>query len=259
MMPAAFVTDMGPFPAFEDDDYARALAQLGETLPRPKAVVVMSGHWPAHGPLSATSSAKPGIVHDYSGFPEEFYRFDYPCPGDPALAQNIVSRLAQAGFAAVASSERPLDHGAWAPLSRVYPKADVPVVQVTVPTGQDPRQIMAMGLALAPLRDEGVLLLGSGALVHNLRLFRFGETDAPPDAWAEEFDAWLIKRLDAGKTGELCDYRTLAPSAAKAAPTSEHFDPLFFVLGAALGAKPVYLHRSLRYGSGLRRIFTFGP
>ncbi len=257
-LPAAFVTDLGPLPAFMDDDYAFALAELGKTLPRPKAVVVMSGHWLARESLGVSASAAPGIVHDYSGFPREFYDFDYPCPGSPELAADVVRRLAQAGVVAREDAKRPLDHGAWAPLSRVYPKTDVPVVQLSVPAGEDPRKIMGVGLALAPLRQEGVLLLASGALVHNLRLLRLGDDAAPEDAWAKAFDAWVLERLDAGKIGELCDYRRLAPEAAKAAPTPEHFDPLFFALGAAEGARPRHLHRSVRYGSGLRRIFAFG-
>lgn len=254
-MPAAFVTDFGPLPAFEDDDYAGSLARLGRALPRPRAALIMSGHYLGRGTLALTSSPRPETLHDYGGFSEEFYLFRYPCLGAPELAEEAAGLLAAARRPTRLDARRGLDHGAWAPLSRLFPAADVPVAQLSAPAGESPEHVLAIGLALAPLRERGVLLVASGALSHNLRLARLGEKDAPPNAWAEQFDAWLAPRLDAGDAAALSRYREEAPHAEKAAPTSEHFDPLFFALGAAAGARPAHFHRSIRYGNGLLRAF----
>lgn len=257
-MPVVFISDFGPMPAVEDDDYTESLGALGKLLPRPKGILVMSGHWEAEGMMAATAAAKPETIHDYSGFPAEYYKVEYPAPGDPALAREAVALLSKAGFAAREDLERGRDHGAWAPLSRLFPDADIPTVQLTVPAGEDPRRILEMGKALAPLREKGVLLLASGNLIHNLRRIRFGDKFGAPDAWAAEFDAWLERRLNEGKVEELVDYRRLGPSAALAAPSPEHFDPLFYILGAAPGEKPKHFFHAIRYGNGLLRTFAYG-
>ena len=259
VMMAAFVSDFGPMPAFEADDYTQALGLLGRELPRPKGILVMSGHWDTgDGPLAATGSARPETIHDYSGFPREFYNKEYPCPGNPALAGEVVDLLAAAGFAAAMDSRRGIDHGAWVPLSRLYPDADVPTVQLSVPSGQSPRKIFEIGKTLSVLRRRGILLLSCGALIHNLRRVHFeGKNDAP-DSWAAEFDQWLQTRIAAGNIAELERYKEIAPHAALAAPSSEHFDPLFFALGAGAG-DPVRRHfHSIRYGNGLFLSFTAG-
>jgi 4,5-DOPA dioxygenase extradiol len=255
-MPVAFISDFGPMPAIERDDYTDALGRLGREIPRPKAVLVMSGHWEARETLLVTSSARPEIIYDYYGFPEEFYQVRYPCPGDPETAGEAVRLLTEAGFPAKTDPKRGLDHGAWVPLSCVYPEADVPIIQMTVPSREAPSKIIAIGRALAPLRERGVLIVGAGAIIHNLSRLRFGSEKA--DDWAEAFDAWFGPRLDAGAVGEIADYERLAPSAKLAVPTPEHFDPLFFVLGAADGERPTHYFRALRHGSGLLRAFVFG-
>jgi 4,5-DOPA dioxygenase extradiol len=255
-LPAAFITDMGPMPAVEEDDYTEALGRLGASLPRPRAVIVMSGHWDAAGTVAVSGARRPGIVHDFYGFPPEFYRLDYPVPGDPPLARRAVALLQEAGISARVDDDHKLDHGAWVPLSRVFPDADVPTVQISVPAGENPRFIMSLGRALAALRREDVLLLASGTLVHNLRRMRFGATEI--DAWAEEFDHWLSERLDAGSLDDLVQYRVRAPHATLAAPTTEHFDPLFFVLGAVPNVRPRHLYHAIRHGNGLLRVFTLG-
>ena len=255
-MPAAFVTDFGPFPAVEADDYTAALGELGKGLPRPAAIIAMSGHWEAGEALAVTAAEKPGVMHDYSGFPEEYYRLDYPCPGAPALAAEVAGMLVLGGFAAKTDVDRPIDHGVWVPLSRLYPQADIPVVQLSVPVGMDPRRIFELGRVLAPLRDRGILLLAAGALSHNLR--RLKAKDSVPDAWAVAFDAWLAEVFERGDVEALFDYRTSAPSAELAVPTTEHFDPLFFILGSAEGERPEHLYRAIRFGTGLLRIFVLG-
>jgi len=257
-MPAAFITDFGPMPAVEKDDYTEALGRLGRALPGPAAVIVMSGHWEADGELGLTGSPKPETIYDYNGFPKEFYEVGYPAPGEPALAKEAAAFLNKAGFPARIDPVRGLDHGAWAPLSRVFPKADVPTVQLTVPAGEDPKKIMAIGKALLPLREKGVLLVGAGTLSHNLRLVHFGGKEDKPDAWAKDFDAWVTDKLDKGDVASLQRTMTLAPSAKLAAPTPEHLDPFFFVLGAAEGETRTDYYHGIKYGNGLLRAFLLG-
>lgn len=257
-MPAIFVTDFGPFPAVEKDHYTQSLEQLGRSLPHPKAILIMSGHWEAEGALSVTGAKKPGIMHDYSGFPEEFYRLDYPSPGNPILAEEIAELLSTNGFPTKVDLNRSLDHGAWVPLSRLFPKADIPAIQLTVPDEDNKLKIVQLGRTLSTLRQQGVLLIGAGAVSHNLRLALAHEKNDTPDDWAMKFDAWLFDKLNQGNIQDLVNYRSLAPSANLAAPTSEHFDPLFFILGAGLGEKLSHLHQSIRYGNGVMRVFAFG-
>jgi 4,5-DOPA dioxygenase extradiol len=254
-MPVVFVSDFGPFPAVENDAYTDALAELGRTLPKPRAIVIMSGHWETRWPIAVTAAETPGIVHDYSGFPQEFYRLDYPSPGDPALARRIAERLTARRISAVTDPNRPLDHGAWVPLSRMYPDADIPVVQVTVPA--TPGESLKIGEVLAEELTDDVLLVGSGALSHNLRLiFAHGKDDAP-DEWALEFDDWWMDRLRDGRTEDLLNFKKTAPSADLAVPTLDHINPFFFSLGAAKGTPPAVFHQSIRYGNGLMKILTF--
>lgn len=257
-MPVAFITDFGPMPAVEEDDYTQALGRLGKALPRPKAILIMSGHWETDGVLAVTASAKPQTIYDFQGFPAEYYRVAYPAPGAPALAREAAGLLSEAGFPTSQDPDRGLDHGAWAPLSRVYPKADVPIVQLTVPAGEDPEKIMAVGRALSPLREKGVLLVGAGTLSHNLRLVHFGGKNDEPDAWAKDFDAWFRDAFARGDTAALVKYKTSAPSARLAVPTPEHFDPFFYVWGAAEGERVNEFFHGIRYGNGILSSFALG-
>jgi 4,5-DOPA dioxygenase extradiol len=260
LMPVAFVSDFGPMPAFEDDDYTKSLEILGRDLPRPDGILAMSGHWDTgSGPIEATASLSPEIIYDYYGFPREFYDKKYPCPGDPLLAQEAVNLLLGANIKAQVNPNRGLDHGAWVSLSRIYPKADIPVVQLSVPAGQNPEKIFQMGKALSNLRKRNILILSCGALIHNLGRVHFEGKNDPPDSWAAEFDQWLEPKIDAADIDKLKIYRSAAPHAALAAPTSEHFDPLFFALGAGLGGKIKRRFHLIRYGNGLFLIFTMGP
>lgn len=256
-MPAVFVSDFGPLPALENDDYARALVQLGHDFPKPNAVVIVSGHWTSRDKVQVHASARPGIQYDYAGFPKEFYGLRYDCAGHPVLAEIIVKRLISAGIPAETELRRPLDHGAWVPLSRIYPKADVPVVALSLPD-DNPVKTCSIGRALASLRRDGVLLLASGALSHNLKLaFQHSKLD-PPDDWVVEFDRWLKECLTQNPD-RLNEYRRQAPHASKAAPTAEHFDPVFFILGARNREEAVvYRHESIRFGNGLMKILGYG-
>lgn len=254
--PAVFVTDFGPFLAVETDDYTNALEKLGAVLSQPRAIIIMSGHWEARKEITVTSAIKPGIVHDYSGFPQEFYRLDYPCPGDPVLAKEVVALLSSNGIAANPDSKRPLDHGAWVPLSRIFPKADIPTIQIAA-RSESPEENFRIGQTLSKLRERGILLIGAGALSYNLRLALAHGKDDPVDNWALQFDNWLQENFDDGNTEALLDYRKNAPFANLAAPTVDHFNPIFFVLGASERAKPTHLYRSMRYSNGIMRIMVF--
>jgi 4,5-DOPA dioxygenase extradiol len=178
-------------------------------------------------------------MHDFGGFPESLYRLDYPAPGSPSLAREALNLLQVAGLEAVLDPERPLDHGAWVPLRYFSPQAEIPVVQLSLPTSRTPQSLVATGRALAPLSRSGVLILGSGGIVHNLRRLDW-EDARGPEAWAAAFDHWVQERLLAGDEAELLDWRQ-APGAAESVPTSEHLDPLFIALGAATQlAAPVF-------------------
>jgi 4,5-DOPA dioxygenase extradiol len=237
--PAAFFAHGSPMVAIEEDEFTASLRSFGKSLPRPKAIVVVSAHWEAPGAVRVTSSERPPLVYDFSGFPEELYAVRYPSPGDPALAATIVEMLSAAGIAAVKDERRGIDHGAWVPIRHAFPAADVPVLEVSLPLPRSPKDVAALGKALAPLRERGVLLVGSGGIVHNLRRVRFENKQAPAEHWAKEFDAWVRDRVEPLDIDGLSAYPKLAPNAAAAVPSTEHFDPQFFVLGAALAGDRV--------------------
>ena len=250
--PAVFVSHGSPTEALERDSYTDALAALGKRF-TPRAVAVVSAHWTTQRGLAVTAAAHHRLIYDFGGFPSELYRLEYPAPGDPALAQATVGRLAAAGFAAALEPVRGLDHGAWIPLRIAWPRADVPVVQVSLPE-LPPEELFRAGRALRPLRDDGVLVLGSGGLVHNLMLLQWNDHDAPGQAWAVEFDAWIADHLARGDVESVLDYRDRAPHAVRAAPTTEHIDPMFVALGAAHeGERAVPIFEGFHYGSlGMR-------
>jgi 4,5-DOPA dioxygenase extradiol len=178
------------------------------------------------------TSARPETIHDFGGFPDELYALSYPCPGEPQLGDEILGLLSAAGVRAVPDARRGLDHGAWVPLRHAYPGAEIPALEVTLPSPRSPSDLIRMGQALAPLRGRGILLVGSGGIVHNLRRVRFADKAAPVEPWARAFDGWVRDRLEEGKVAPVAEYRSRAPEAASAVPTTEHFDPLFVVLGA---------------------------
>ncbi len=249
-MPVVYISHGSPMVAVETDDYTRALRRMGEELPKPKAIVVVSAHWESSAPVRVGSAERPALIYDFGGFPPELYQLKYPSPGDPSLAHDIVQSLKAAGIPAVGEDLRGLDHGVWVPLRHVYPGAEIPVVEVTLPSPRRPSDIVALGKALAPLRDRGVLLVGSGGVVHNLRRVQFGDKEAPIEAWAQSFDDWVRARLETLDTAAMTDYRRLAPEAASAVPTTEHFDPLFMVLGASgEGDRVRDVYEGFQYGN----------
>ncbi|MEO8558356.1 MAG: class III extradiol ring-cleavage dioxygenase, partial [Rhodospirillales bacterium] len=192
--------------------------------------------------------AKPETIHDFSGFPEPLYRLRYPAPGAPELAIRAIQLLGEAGIDAAPDAGHGLDHGAWVPLMLMYGNADIPVAQLSIQFPKDARWHLKLGHALAPLCDEGVLVLGSGSAVHNLRELEY-DAQGGITPWAQEFEAWLNDTIARGDEAALADYRRLAPHAARAHPRDEHILPLFVAAGAALGKPGKLLHRSFEAGS----------
>jgi 4,5-DOPA dioxygenase extradiol len=233
-MPAMYLGHGAP-PLVDDPLWTTQLAAWAAALPRPSAILVVSAHWES-APLTvgATADGAP-LVYDFYGFPERYYRATYPAPGAPDLAERVRSLLS--GTESVAQApDRGLDHGAYVPLTVMYPAADIPVLQISMPT-LDPDRLLRIGAALAPLRDEGVLIMGSGFLTHGLPFLRDFRFDAPPPGWSTEFDHWAAEALDRGDVDALAGFRR-APGARYAHPTTEHFAPLFVTLGAAPAPAP---------------------
>jgi 4,5-DOPA dioxygenase extradiol len=217
-------------------------------------VLVMSPHWMSAG-VEVMSAARPATWHDFGGFPEPLYRLQYSSPGAPAVAQQVIEALQAAAIPAQADAARPYDHGAWMPLLHMLPQADLPVLQVSLPADFEPAQLYAMGQALAGLREQGVLIVASGSMTHNLREFFNGRQnwDAPAASYVQEFSGWVEQALLAQDRERLFDYRAQAPHAARAHPSDEHFLPLYFALGAAGWgqpgvAAPEYFNREVMYG-----------
>lgn len=235
-LPAVFISHGSPMHALEAGASAtgRAWRALGERLPRPRAILIASAHWEAEQPTLG-GAERPATIHDFYGFPQPLYEIRYPAPGAPAVAERARGLLSAAGIDARIDAERGLDHGAWSPLLYVYPRADVPVVQVSVQTPLGPRHHLALGRALAPLAREGVLIVGSGHLTHNLRELRSvrdtGVGRAEP--YVAEFQEWVRGCIAAHDYDRLADYRKLSPAGVRAHPSEEHFLPLFVALGAA--------------------------
>lgn len=229
--PVLFVSHGAPTFAIEPGLAGARLSALGKALPRPTAIVVVSPHWMTRATVRITASDRPETIHDFGGFPEALYRLAYPAPGQPELALQVQELLTAAGWRAEADAHRGLDHGAWVPLLHLLPEADVPVVQVSLPVPLDTLGALRLGQALQPLRESGVLILGSGSLTHNLYEFRTGH--APTAEYVTAFSDWIAQKLKAREIDSLLDYRRLAPEAARAHPSEEHLLPLFVALGAA--------------------------
>jgi 4,5-DOPA dioxygenase extradiol len=254
-VPAIFLAHGSPL-LLDDAAWLEELRVWAEAMPRPTAVLMLSAHW-LDEPLTIGATRQVPLVYDFYNFPERYYRVTYPAHGAPALARRVEELLG--GSRAVRSApDRGLDHGAYVPLIGMYPGADVPVLQVSFPT-MDPAALIGLGRALAPLRREGVLIVGSGFLTHNLRAANFRTATATP-AWASEFDAWAADVLSRKDVDGLVQYRRRAPGVDMALPTHEHFIPVLVATGAALeDPGPVTFPISgFTYGSFTRRSVQFG-
>lgn len=236
ILPAIFFGHGNPMNALSANAYTEAWARIGRDLPRPKAILSISAHWFVPG-TGVTISTAPRTIHDFGGFPPELYKVVYPAPGDAALALRVQKLLAPLDVAL--DSSWGLDHGTWSVLTHVYPKADIPVVQLSIDSTRPPVFHYEIGRRLAPLRDEGVLIVGSGNLVHNLRAYSWGSPTRDPYDWAFRFERNARDRLLAGDLKPLVTYETLGPDAALSIPTPDHYLPLLYVLGTGQQAEQV--------------------
>jgi 4,5-DOPA dioxygenase extradiol len=233
-MPVLFIGHGNPMNAIENTPFVTAWKKTAIAIPRPKAILCISAHWETDGTL-VTAMKSPRTIHDFYGFPEELFHIQYPAPGAPELADRVVELL---GSAEVKRDDSwGLDHGTWSVLRRMYPEADIPVIQISLDRKKSPREQVAMAKQLLPLRDEGVLVVGSGNIVHNLSLIRWN--DNTPYPWAFEFNALATGLIIAGETDCLTDYRSLGEAARLSIPTNEHYLPLLYTLALRSPEDPV--------------------
>lgn len=256
-MPVVFVSHGAPDALLKAPSAVASWRAIGAALPKPAAILVLSAHWQAALP-TVSQSERPATIHDFAGFAPELYTLAYPAPGAPQLARRVATRLAETGIAAQAEPDRGLDHGAWVPLLAMFPEADVPVTQLALPSPGDAADLLAIGTVLRPLRDEGVLILGSGAITHNFGWLRWGEGEsALPLPRAKAFADWVGERIAARDLQGLADYRQ-APWGAEAHPSEEHFLPLFGALGAAADDAPTRHQPAFTYGGLAMDSYVWG-
>ncbi|MBT9552409.1 MAG: dioxygenase [Hydrogenophaga sp.] len=257
-LPALFMSHGSPTFAIDPGLAGPALTALGKTLPRPKAILIVSPHWMTREPRVATTP-RPQTIHDFGGFPAALYQLNYPAPGAPDVAQRALELLRAAGYAAEADPQWGMDHGAWVPLLHLFPAADIPVFQVSLPARLDGERAYAYGQALAPLAEEGVLIIGSGSLTHNLYEVRFDAPDAHSETYATEFAAWIHQTLRNGDHARLQQTMAVAPHAQRSHPTAEHLWPLMVAAGAAGAEAPVTrIDGGITYGVLSMDSYLFG-
>lgn len=255
LAPAIFVSHGSPMFALEPGRLGPALADIGRSLAGIRGVLVVSPHWMTRG-LRVSTTATPETIHDFGGFPSALYQLQYPAPGAPDIARQALAVLAAAGLDAHADDRRGLDHGAWVPLRHLRPLADWPVFQVSLPHDYDARRAYALGRALAPLRAQGVLIVGSGSMTHNLREYGLYRSDP---GYVQVFVDWVRAAVAAGDVEALLDYRQRAPGAVRAHPTEDHFLPLLVALGAAADAEALaWIYGGITDGILSMDAFAFG-
>jgi 4,5-DOPA dioxygenase extradiol len=235
-MPAVFFGHGNPMNALLDNAFTRGWAAIGAEVPRPRAVLSVSAHWYISG-TSVTAMTAPRTIHDFGGFPPELYRIEYPAPGDPALAERVRSLLAP--IPVDPDGDWGLDHGTWTVLRHAFPGADIPVVQLAIDKRQPAEFHFDVGKRLAPLRDEGVLIVGSGNLVHNLHAYAWGQRGVEPYDWAVRFEDKARELLLAGNDGPLISYEALGRDAALSIPTPDHYLPLLYVIALRRGSDTI--------------------
>jgi 4,5-DOPA dioxygenase extradiol len=255
MFPSLYISHGSPMLALEPGASGPALARLAAEIPRPKAIVIVSAHWESNE-LLVSGNPQPETWHDFGGFPKALFEVQYPAPGDPRLAAEVTELLKTAGFPARIDNNRPFDHGVWVPLSLMYPQADIPIVQVSLPTRSGPALQTRVGHALASLREHGVLLIGSGSITHNLRELDWHAGPESVEPWALAFRDWMIEKLEANDEAALHDYRAQAPHAVRNHPSDEHLLPLYFARAA--GGPFSIAHQGFTMGALGMDIYRFG-
>lgn len=246
--PALFVSHGAPTLPIEESPARDFLSGLGSAIGEPAAILVVSAHW-ENAEAAVSAAPRPETIHDFFGFPQELYRMSYPAPGAPELAERVSGLLRAGGIASSVHASRGLDHGAWVPLSLMYPDAGIPTTQLSVQPELGSAHHYLLGQALRPLRDEGVLILGSGGTTHNLSEFGRHRRDASPPDWVTGFQEWLAQIIEAGSTDDFLHYRERAPHAARNHPSEEHFLPIFAAAGAGTGdIAGRRMHRSHTFG-----------
>jgi 4,5-DOPA dioxygenase extradiol len=255
MLPSLYISHGSPMLALEPGASGPALARLAAELPKPRAIVIVSAHWESNE-LLVSGNPQPETWHDFGGFPKALFEVQYPAPGDPQLAAEVVELLKRSDLPARIDTKRPFDHGVWVPLSLMYPQADIPVVQVSLPTRGGPALQARVGHALSSLREQGVLLIGSGSITHNLRELDWHAGPESVEPWAREFRDWMIEKLDANDEAALHDYRQQAPNAVRNHPSDEHLLPLYFARSA--GGTFSVSHQGFTMGALGMDIYRFG-
>ncbi|MEQ1781084.1 MAG: class III extradiol ring-cleavage dioxygenase [Hyphomonadaceae bacterium] len=259
MLPAIFVSHGSPMLALEQADARDFMQRLPDLLPeRPRAILMISAHWERLRP-AVNAPERHETIHDFGGFPAALFAIQYPAPPSAELAARVAELLSAGGLPTDIDTRRGLDHGAWVPLYVAWPDADIPVVQLSVQTRLGPEHHYRLGQLLAPLRAEGILIIGSGSFTHDLSSFRVsgGRIDAPEQDWVHAFAEWMVSALKERRTQDLLDYRSLAPEAAHNHPTEEHLLPLYVALGAGED-RVEHIHQSTTYGILRMDAFAFG-
>jgi 4,5-DOPA dioxygenase extradiol len=247
--PAVFVSHGTPMHAFGEDSFQKMLTDLSGSLPKPRAVVVLSAHSVSTDEVVVLRSKTNTIQHDFNGFPDALYEIQYSAPGDPVLSLEVVGLLRAAGFPTQMDEDAPLDHGIWVPLMHLYPEGDVAIVRVSLPLNLTPAQILKMGHALSTLRERGVMILGSGGAVHNLSKLEWSNKNAAGKPWAQEFEAFLLRALEQKDVDALIAAEE-NPNFYLAHPTAEHYVPILFTVGSSLpGDQMTVLNRGIEYDS----------
>ncbi len=258
-MPVGFVGHGAPTLGLENNAITQAWHRWAQTFPKPKAILVLSAHWLSPQPQVGPLTPQP-LLYDFYGFPDELYRVQYAPPAAVEEINKALELLRSAGFRPSPAPQRGLDHGAWVPLMKMFPNADIPAFQVSLPTRVPLSEHLALGRALAPLRDEGIFILGSGNVTHNLRQVNFADREAKPEAWAADFDAWAVKALNQFDLEQLTRYRE-APGGALSHPTDDHYIPLVAAAAAAEAQgtpKIRYPYEGFDYGTLSMRCVEFG-
>ncbi|RNB89597.1 dioxygenase [Brevibacillus fluminis] len=255
MVPSLFLAHGSPMLAIEDTGYSQFLENLGQQI-KPKAIVIFTAHWETDVLTISFSNDAYDTIYDFGGFPDELYQIKYPAKGSEPVAEMVEAKFKQAGIAVRRDTARGLDHGSWTLLYRMYPNADIPVVQISVNPYLAVGEQIKIGEALQGLGKEDIMIIGSGVTVHNLRMLKFGQQH--PDAWATEFDDWLISHIQNHDVDSLADYENQAPHARMAVPRAEHFVPLFIAMGSGNpDTKAQIIHRSYDYGTLSYLSFAF--